>query len=109
MGGVATGQFEYHDQTSGGPDTTVHGEVLCASISGNYVSLVGIVTRSNDKGLLVNTLVAWQGEDNGEGIADPADRVSRLSPIGVIKADACNGKVPTLKLTPIASGNIQVQ
>jgi hypothetical protein len=109
VNGVATGQFEYHDQTSGGPDMTVHGEVLCASISGNFVSLVGIVTRSNDKGLLVNTLVAWQAEDNGEGSPNPADRVTRLSPIGVIKADACRGKVPILKLAPIVSGNIQVQ
>jgi hypothetical protein len=107
--GVATGQFEYHDQTSGGSDMTVHGEVLCASKVGNFVSLVGIVTRSSDKGVPVNTLVAWQAEDNGEGTPDPADRVSRLSPIGVIKADACQGKVPILKLAPIVGGNIQIQ
>ena len=103
---VAKGQFESHDQSR---DLNVHGEVLCASVKGNSVTLIGIVTRSNDRGLLVDTIVGWSAEDNGEGAAGP-DRVSRIVPIsGKPKAGPCSATVPTINLRDVLNGNIQVR
>ena len=107
----AKGEFEYHDQTGVGPDLTVHGEVLCLSANGNTALLVGKVTRSNDLALPVDTLVVWMSEDNGEGINEGVDRVSRLAPIGVkLPKDSCRIKFPEPPpLRTIVSGNIQTQ
>ena len=111
IGDVAKGEFEYHDQTPGGSDVTVHGEVVCATVSGNFARLVGVVTRSNDKALPLTTLVSWQAVDNGEGTGDQPDQVSRLAPIGVNKAptNPCSGKAPAAKLQTVLNGNIQVR
>jgi hypothetical protein len=108
---AAKGEFEFHDQTPGGQDLTVHGEVLCASVSGNFARLVGVVTRSNDKGLPLQTLVTWSAVDNGEGTGDTPDEVSRLAPVGVTKTTGslCGGKAPAATLRTVLNGNIQVR
>ncbi|HEX5069624.1 MAG TPA: hypothetical protein VFV78_05345 [Vicinamibacterales bacterium] len=108
---VAKGEFEYHDQTPGGADLTVHGDVVCATVSGNFARLVGVVTRSNDKALPLLTLVSWQAVDNGEGEGDGLDQVSRLAPIGVNKTltNPCAGKAPAANLRTVLNGNIQVR
>jgi hypothetical protein len=108
---TAKGEFEYHDQTGQGPDLTVHGDVLCVSTSGNTARVIGRVTRSNDALLPEGTAVLWLAEDNGEGINEPVDRVTRLHPIGnILPKDPCRAKFPEPPPTRlIASGNIQVQ
>jgi hypothetical protein len=112
---AAKGEFEYHDQTFEGPDLRVHGDVLCLSASGNTALLIGRVTQSTDFSFPLESLVAWTVEDNGEGINEPVDRVSRPSPIGSpikskLPADSCRVKFPELPATRlIVSGNIQVQ
>ncbi|HKW03378.1 MAG TPA: hypothetical protein VJN96_26370 [Vicinamibacterales bacterium] len=107
---AAKGEFEYHDQTGQGPTLAVHGDVVCLSVSGNTALLVGKITDSNDIALPVDTVVAWLAQDNGEGINEPVDLVSRPSPIGSkLPKESCAFKLPALKLNLIVSGNIQVQ
>jgi hypothetical protein len=105
---VAKGDFEYRDQTIGGSDLFVKGEVVCASVKAKSVMLVGVVTMSNDKGLPVTTIVGWSAEDNGE--AGGVDRVSRLTPIGIKQSkNLCSGKIPSLTLQPVMSGKVYVR
>lgn len=110
IGDSAKGEFEYHDQTPGGQDLTVHGEVVCATVNGTFARLVGRVTISNDKALPVSTLVSWQAVDNGEVAGSAPDQVSRLAPIGVkVPANPCSGKAPAANLRDVLNGNIQVR
>ena len=107
-GGSARGEFEYHDQTGDGPDLTVHGNVTCLAVDplSLTATFVGVVTRSNDKNLLIGAVVGWQAQDNGEGENFAADRVSRLY---VTSASNCGQKFKTLQpMHGILSGNIQV-
>lgn len=107
---AAKGEFEYHDQTGQGPTLAVHGDVVCLSVLGNTATLVGRVTDSNDLALPVDTVVAWRAQDNGEGINEPVDFVSRPSPIGSkLPKESCAFKLPALTLRNIVSGNIQLQ
>jgi hypothetical protein len=108
---TAKGQFEYHDQTGGGQPLNVHGEILCASVSGNSARLIGIVTNSNDKSLRADMLVTWSTVDNGEGVGAPPDLISRLSALGGKFGGCKEKKAPEPEagtLLPIVSGNIQV-
>lgn len=105
---AAKGEFEFHDQTPAGPDLTVHGDVLCLSAGSGTAFVIGRVTRSNDASLPVDALIAWVAEDNGEGINEPVDRVSRPVTIGGKLPSECRAKVPELPLRLIVGGNIQV-
>ena len=84
--------------------------MLCLSVDGRNARLIGVVTRSNDIVLPVDTLVVWQAQDNGEGDTIP-DAVSRPSPIGSkLPRDSCRIKFPEPPaMRQIVSGNIQVQ
>jgi hypothetical protein len=111
---AAKGQFEYHDQTGLGPSLAVHGEVLCLSVVGNQAQFIGVVTNSNDLALPVDSKVVWIAVDNGEGINEPVDLVSRPSRLGKetpkdLPKDSCQVKFPEKPvLRLIVSGNIQV-
>jgi hypothetical protein len=122
-GAEAVGEFEFHDQTPGGQDLRVHGNVLCLSVFGNEATFVGQVTQSTDKALPLGARVVWLAQDNGEGVGDSPDRLSRPVAEAIkLPADAadpaeaekepppsklCSAKVKAPVL-PILSGNIQV-
>ena len=107
---TATGKFEYSDMTPGGAGLSVAGDVLCATVTGKSAMFVGVVTKTNDKGLPMETLVTWSAEDkDDDGISQ--DKISRLAPIGVkLPKGICSGKVPTPTLKEVLSGgNILVK
>ena len=108
-GAAAKGKFEYHDQTPGGADLTVHGDVVCLTVVDNTATLLGIITRSNDAGLAVDDVVIWKAQDNGEGnnVLD-ADRVTRLAGAGKVIPAECKFGLPKLAFREIVGGNIQV-
>lgn len=109
--GAAKGQFEYHDQTPGGPDLRVHGEVLCLSIQPkvNRATIIGVVTQSNDLGLPVGRFVGWQAVDHGEGDnALVPDQVTRLFTVAGKGTVSCKEVFKPLPLRDTLSGNIQV-
>ncbi len=102
---VVKGQFEMHDFIN---DLRIHGEVNCLIVSKNTAILGGVVTQSTDKQFAVGSSVAWTTTDNGEGINEPVDFISRPAPVKTSK-EGCKGlAVPIKKPIQILSGNIQV-
>ena len=106
--GAAKGEFEYHDQTGVGPDLTVHGDVLCLSVQKNIATFLGVVTRSNDLELPVGGFFMWVAIDNGEGIQDEPDQVSRPFSLGPKEKPSCGERFIKVPTRPIVGGNVQV-
>jgi hypothetical protein len=101
---VVKGEFEMHDFIN---DLRIHGEVNCLVVEKNTATLSGIITQSTDKKLAVGSSVMWRTVDNGEGINEPVDFISRPVIVKTSK-EGCKGKLPALKEIKILSGNIQV-
>jgi hypothetical protein len=101
---VVKGEFEMHDQTN---DLRIHGSVTCLSIEGNLARLGGVVEQSTDPSLPVGLLIAWRTVDNGEGINEPVDLLSRPSIVGKDPKKECQRAIKFNEVK-IQSGNIQV-
>jgi hypothetical protein len=82
----------------------------------------GTITQSSDPALIVPGRIAVFGvEDNGEGMAAPADRITTIPDyqpskscneftfVGDTLRDVANLNVTVRALIPIMNGNIQVQ
>jgi hypothetical protein len=98
------GRFEFHDQLHG---LNVHGAVECVATQGTSAFIAAVVTRSDDTGLPVGTLVGWFARDNAEP-GGGIDAMTRPAPIKKkIGETACSGvRFPGMSV--IQSGNIQV-
>ena len=70
------GEFEMHDQIS---DVRIHGDVTCLRVEANQARLGGVVTQSTDPKVPVGSAVTWFAADNGEGLLDKPDLLSRPS------------------------------
>ena len=99
---VVKGEFEFHDQLN---NLRIHGNVTCLIVSKNIATLGGVIEQSTDPKLRVGTFVRWQTADNGEGINEPVDFMSRPEAAG--KKEVGCGKF-AIKHQLIQSGNIQV-
>ena len=104
-------------------DVTLHVVIDCIKFEpGNRAILSGPIVRSSDPGLIVPGRVAVFGvEDNGEGGAAPADRITTIPDYAPPKScheftfvdstlrDVADLGVVVRALTPILNGNIQVR
>lgn len=108
-GGAAKGEFEYHDQTPSGSDLTVHGDVLCLSVTSNRATFIGQVTRSNDPLLKISAFVQWHALDNGEGTQAEPDRASRLYETSFRDGKPnCRERFKLFPTVALLNGNIQI-
>ena len=100
---VIKGEFEMHDQIS---DVRIHGDVTCLRVEANQARLGGVVTQSTDPKVPVGSAVTWFAADNGEGLLDKPDLLSRPS-LGKDPKNDCH-RLIKLAVDPILNGNIQV-
>ena len=101
---VVKGQFELNDHAN---DLHVHGEVTCLIVAKNTAILGGIITQSTDGKLPVGAALFWRATDNGEGINEPVDFVTRPV-LSKTPKEGCKGKFPIEPDMKIEAGNIQV-
>jgi hypothetical protein len=101
---VVKGEFEMHDQTF---DVRIHGNVTCLRLEGNRGTLGGVITQSTDPSFSVGQVVVWETVDEGEGINEPVDLLSRPSKGGKDPKKDCQRGMK-FSLVKIQSGNIQV-
>lgn len=107
--GAASGRFELHARPAD-PDLRVHGEVICASSSGNQAWIGGRVTSASDPDYL-GIFTSWWVVDNGEGANAPADQISLMQFHGVpnVPLSRCANQSSPLDVFPIDAGNIQIR
>jgi hypothetical protein len=99
---TATGHAVIRAITAG---VTVHVDVNCLNVIGNYAIVSGIVTKSSDP-TLEGFQAIWAVQDNGEG-NDPPDLMSLANFYVVGTGVDC--RVPSeFDLVPLESGNVQV-
>lgn len=101
---VVKGEFELHDFAN---NLRIHGEVNCLVVEKNRAIMSGLITQSTDAKLPVGSSVLWHTFDNGEGINEPVDLISRPTLVKSPK-EGCKGKLALDKLFLIEAGNIQV-
>lgn len=100
--GTVKGKFDLHFSNL---DATVHGDIVCLSVTGNVARVIGRVTRA--EGANAATLppyFAWLAEDNGEGAGAEPDRVSLFRP--TTQPAPCTSGL--LLPTEWTNGNVQV-
>ena len=118
--GTAAGQAQVKNRSL---DVRLHIVVDCLKFeAGNRAIVSGTITQSSNPGLVVPGRIAVFGvEDNGEGEAAPADRITTIPDyappkscneftfVGSTLRDVANLSVVVRTLTPIVNGNIQVR
>lgn len=109
--GTVRGHINYH-QTFEGETFRFNATVTCMNIyDGNRVKYGGEVTVSNDPTVPPGTFIWFQGIDNGEGTASPADQ-STGSGFGTEaenEAFCANPAAPNPLFLSEVNGNIQVR
>jgi hypothetical protein len=104
-------------------DVSVHIDVDCLKFeAGNRAIAGGTITKSSNPELIVPGRISVFGvEDNGEGEAAPADRITTIPDyappkscneftfVGDTLREVANPSVVVRTLTPIAGGNIQIR
>jgi hypothetical protein len=100
---VVKGEFELNDHAN---NLRIHGDVNCLIVNKNKAMLGGVVTQSTDPKLPVGVHLVWFTTDNGEGINEPVDLVSRPTPTK--SKEACKGLFALEQEVKILHGNIQV-
>ena len=87
---------------------TVHIEVDCLNVIGNFATISGIVTRSSDPTRVPEGFEGiFQVVDNGEGKDAPPDFMSEANFFAVGTGTDC--RVPgEFDLVPVEHGNVQV-
>jgi hypothetical protein len=117
---TAAGQVEVKNRSL---DVRAHIDVDCLRFeAGSRAIVSGTITQSSNPGLIVPGRIGVFGvEDNGEGEAAPADRITTIPDyappkscneftfVGSTLRDVANVSVVVRTLTPIVNGNIQVQ
>ena len=118
--GTVTGNAQVKNRSL---DVTLHIAIDCLKFEqGNRAIMSGPITRSSNPGLIVPGRIAVFGvEDNGEGGAAPADRITTIPDYAPPKScneftfvdstlrDVAALGVVVRPLTPIFNGNIQVR
>ena len=118
--GTVAGQVEVKNRSL---DVRAHIDVDCLKFEGGNRAIVsGTITQSSNPGLIVPGRIGVFGvEDNGEGEAAPADRITTIPDYAAPKScddftfvgsslrDVANLSIVVRTLTPIVNGDIQVQ
>jgi hypothetical protein len=118
--GTVSGQVQVKNRAL---NVEVHVDVDCLKFeAGNRAIAGGTITRSSDPAFIAPGRISVFGvEDNGEGAAASADRITTIPDyappkscneftfVGDTLREIANPSVVVRALTPITSGNIQVQ
>jgi hypothetical protein len=118
--GTVSGQVQVKNRQL---DVYVHVDVDCLKFeAGNRAIAGGTITTSSNPGLIVPGRISVFGvEDNGEGDAAPADRIttipdyappkscSEFTFVGDTLRELANPLVVVRSVSPISDGNIQVR
>ncbi len=104
--GNVTGSAEVHFPSN---DVNMHIAVQCLAVEFNQAWLSGTVTRSNNPDTPLGRVLLWVVQDNGEGSAAPADRVSNFAhkAQGDYQPDVCRWK-PAMTTYPWDAGGVQI-
>lgn len=104
--GSVTGHAQVIDRTASGL-VRLQVDINCLNVIGNVATLSGIVTSSNEEGL-VGMEALWQVVDNGEGAGAPPDLMSLVNLHEPGIGPDCT--VPSeFDLVPLEGGNIRVE
>jgi opacity protein-like surface antigen len=101
--GTATGSAVFHSVSAG---VRGHIDVNCLNVIGNFAIVSGVITSSNDPGI-VGDEAAFAVQDNGEGHGAPPDLMSLVNIYEVGVGPDCH-VLAEYDLVPLDSGNIQV-
>ena len=102
---AASGNAEVQDISAG---VTVHIEVDCLNVIGNFATISGIVTRSSDPTRVPEGFEGiFQVVDNGEGNNSPPDLMSQANFFAVDIGADCHAP-GEFDVVPVEHGNVQV-